>query len=47
MVYQQRLFVQAKKEIKEERGGYEHFQELGVVGEFYNYFYDRAVKLPI
>lgn len=44
MVHHQRLIIQQDK--KEEKAGYEHFQELLVVGEFYSYFYDRA-ELPV
>ena len=43
MVHQQHLRILQDK--KEEKAGYEYFQDLLVVGEFYNYFYDRA-ELP-
>ena len=48
MVHHQRMILlQGKKETKDERAGlpgYEYFQELGVVGEFYHYFYEHAVR---
>ncbi len=45
MVHYQRMLSQGKKDGKEDRAVYEYFQELGVVGEFYHYFYERAVCL--
>lgn len=43
MIYHKKIYLELKKSSKDDITPYEYFQELGVVAEFYNYFYDRAV----
>ena len=43
MIYHRKIYLELKKISKEDATPYEYFQELAIVAEFYNYFYDRAV----